>query len=169
MTLQRTKETIVKQMDYINYSDLRKAVEKLLSEREGRKVDIRDYAGHDEARRAAFIEIDKLGDRSWYSTRYDQYTPVQQKQHDIYEAATKDIPRQDFWLFWFDWIDTDVSNDTTKDVGWDYEGTVEYITEEKDEEEQKYLLTILAAFNEVLLEAFTQEELDNGIQIHYSW
>lgn len=177
MTLSRHKEVVTKQIDQINYSDLSDAVEKLLSEREGRKVDIRDYAGRDEAQRTAFIETQKLGDQSWYSTPFDKHSDVQKKQHEIYNSLVEHLPYMDFWHWWLDNIDNDVSNDTTSDIDWAfaYEVNVTNLENELAELEDddkamvEFQLTVLKAFNEVLLTVYTQEELNDYIQIHYSW
>lgn len=176
MTLSRHKEVVTKQIDQINYSDLSDAVEKLLSEREGRKVDIRDYAGRDEARRMAFIETQKLGDQSWYSTPFDKHTEVQKKQNAIYNSLVDHIPDMDFWHWWLDNIDNDVSNDSTSDIDWAfaYEVNVKELEAAsnivgEDKAMVEFKLTVLKAFNEVLLTVYTQEELNDYIQIHYSW
>lgn len=175
MALVRSKKTIVKHVDEIDFHELTKAVEELLSQREGRTVRTRDYAGMDEASRLAFIETNKLGDFSWFGTQYDKFNEVQQKQHDIYKSFVDHIPHMDFWHWWIDFVDTEVSNDTTNGIGWgdEYEYLVEMLEESiaksADATMDKFHLTVLKAYNEVLLTIYTQEELDEGIDIHYSW
>lgn len=179
MALSRRKEVVTKQVDEINYEDLSEAVEALLTEREGRPVDIRDYAGQNNAQRKAFEETNKLGDMSWYSTRFDQFTELQKQQHAIYESYTKGIPYWDFWHWWLDHIDSDVSNDTTNEIMWDdaytyelqkLEEELEACDSEEDRKMIEFHITVLKAFNEVLLTIYTQEELSSdSIQINYSW
>lgn len=177
MPLSRNKQVV----DFVKYEDLREAVEALLSEREGRKVDIRDYADTDSARVKAFEETAKLGDNSWYSTPYAEFTEVQQKQHDIYKKFTADIPYMDFWHWWIDNIDEDVCNDSTSSIYWSdtFSDQVELLNEVIAQRTadgntgavrmKQFHLTVLKAFNDVLLTIYSQKELDDSIDIRYSW
>lgn len=179
MALERKKHTVVKHVDEINFFDLTKAVEELLSKREGRTVRTRDYGGRDEASRLAFIETSKLGDHSWFGTQFTKFTEVQQKQYDIYHVFVDHIPYMDFWHWWIDHVDTEVSNDSTSEIEWgamfeqlveELEQTIEeFKADGEDAHMPEFHLTVLKAYNEVLLTIYTQEELDDTIQIHYSW
>lgn len=178
MALTRRKEVVTKQIDEIDYNELSDAVDALLSQREGRKVDNRDYAGREDAIRRAFEEAGKLGDRSWYSTPYTEFTDIQKKQHEIYKAMVDHLPYMDFWHWWLENVDLNVESNSTSDITW--ADSFEYLVEELEESinEQiaenidpamdKFHLTVLRAFNEVLLTIYTQEELDGTIQIYYS-
>lgn len=126
---EKSMSLTVKNKDVIAYSDLRDAVEKVLSEREGRIVHIRDY--------------------------FDKYRGPNPSAEAEYA---------DFWHFWLDQIDQEVSNDTISFVEWS-----DAYADLMLENHPKWISTILNAFNEVLLTAYTQQQLNEGINIEYSW
>lgn len=117
--IQKVNEMLpVKTKSYITWLDLKAAVEALLSERQGREVRIRDYAGRFQGNTGA--------------------------------------PYQDFWHWWLDQVDDQVSNG--------YIGSLYYAEFELDDDTADWVREIWSAIGEVLTEDQHEE-----VGIEYSW
>jgi hypothetical protein len=103
----------LKTVNYIEYFDLQDEVEKLLSSREGRKVDIRDYAGLFSFKKEKLEEVFAKYGKDWYTTFPHKHTEEHKKASDLYNELTKiEPPYQDFWHWWINNIDERFKNDS---------------------------------------------------------